>query len=393
MLVLFFVVFIDTVGFGIILPLQPFFAKQLGASDAVVTLVASAFTGAQLLFAPFWGALSDRIGRRPVMLITIAGTALGYAWLAFADSLLMLFLARAFGGMMAANIGVAHAYVADITSFDTRARNMGRVGAAAGLGFVAGPAIGGLLAGADPANPAVHIPFLTAAAASAVAFILALFVLVESRPERAENATSEPLGIWRGAFGSGGTAVGRQLVLLLAIMFMTPFVFTAVETTLALWSASTLGWGATQNGVLYTYMGAVAIVVQGLCIGPMVGRLGERRTVLVGALIAAVGAFSLPFSTGYVSLMWGLGLIVFGVSAAGPSLNSLVSAHARPENRGRLMGMAQRSAGLGRFVGPAWGGASFEFLGRDWPAFAGAVVMVAMVLLALRIARPPAERP
>lgn len=387
MLVLFFVVFIDTVGFGIILPLQPFLAKQLGASDSVVTLVASAFTGAQLLFAPLWGALSDRIGRRPVILVTVAGTALGYAWVAFADSLWMLFLARAFGGAMAANIGVAHAYVADITTPDARARSMGRVGAAAGLGFVAGPAIGGLLAGSDPANIAVHIPFLTAAAASAIAFFLALGVLTESRPAPTTSAPPRPLGILSGAFGAAGTSVGRQLVLLMAIMFMTPFVFTAVETTLVLWTAQTLGWGATQNGVLYTYMGAVAIVVQGLCVGPMVGRLGERRTVLAGALIAAVGAVSLPFSTGYASLMWGLGLIVFGVSAAGPSLNSLVSAHAGPDNRGRLMGTAQRSAGLGRFVGPAWGGASFEFLGRDWPAFTGAAVMVAMFLLARRIAR------
>ena len=393
MYVLFFVVFVDTVGFGIILPLQPFFAKQLGASDSVVTLVASAFTGAQLLFAPVWGALSDRIGRRPVILVTVAGTALGYAWLAFADTLWMLFLARAFGGMMAANIGVAHAYVADITPQATRARSMGRVGAAAGLGFVAGPAIGGLLAGADPANPAVHIPFLTAAGASGIAFFLALFVLVESRPAREAASATNSLDILRGAFGASATIAGRQLMLLLVIMFMTPFVFTAVETTLALWSSANLGWGATQNGVLYTYMGAVAIVVQGLCIGPLVGRLGERRTVLAAAMAAAVGAVSLPFATGYVSLMWGLGLIVFGISAAGPSLNSLVSAHASPDNRGRLMGTAQRSAGLGRFVGPAWGGASFEFLGRDWPAFAGAAVMLAMFLLALRIRRQPPESP
>lgn len=381
--VLLIVVFIDTVGFGIILPLQPFFAKELGAADSVVTLVAASYTAAQLVFAPLWGTLSDRVGRRPVIVATVSGTAIGYAALAFADSLWMLFAARAFGGAMAGNMGVAQAYIADITPGRGRARAMGRVGAAAGLGFVVGPALGGLLAGSDPMNPAVHIPFLTAAASSAVALALAVLVLREPAraPEPAGERRTAPLnGRWF------AIARGRpQLVLLIGMMFLTPFVFAGVETILALWSARALGWGASQNGLLYTYMGAVAVVVQGGMVGPIVGRLGERRAVLLGAAAVALGAASLPFSTGFAWLMWGLGLIVFGVSITGPSLQSLVSAHATPHDRGRLMGVAASSGGLGRFLGPATSGATFQYLGPDWPFAVGAAAMGILCLLARRI--------
>lgn len=393
MLVLFLVVFIDTVGFGIILPLQPFFAKQLGASDSVVTLVASSFTGAQLLFAPIWGALSDRIGRRPVLLITVAGTAVGYVWVAFTDTLWMLFLARAFGGAMAANISIAHACVADLSRPGRRARDMGRVGAAAGLGFVAGPAIGGLLAGPDPLAPAVEIPFLVAAAASALAFVLATVVLRETRRATPDSEPGAASGVLGRVLGLAENRAEPQLLLLLGLMFMTPFVFTAIETTLALWTAAALGWGAEQNGLLYTHMGAVAIATQGLCVGPLVGRLGERGAVLTGSLLAALGAGVLHLSAGYVGLMASLGLIVFGIGVINPSLNSLISYHAGENSRGRLMGVAQGSAGLGRFVGPAWGGASFEFLGRDWPGLTGTAVMTAMFLLAWRIARARPQSP
>ena len=146
-------VFVDLIGFGIVLPLQPFYAQAYGASPGTVTLVAASYTAMQFVFAPLWGRLSDRVGRKPVLLATSAGACIGYLALAHTDSLLGLFLARAFGGAMAGNIGVAHAYMAELVGPDRRARAMGRVGAAAGLGFVAGPAIGGLLSGPDPANP------------------------------------------------------------------------------------------------------------------------------------------------------------------------------------------------------------------------------------------------
>jgi DHA1 family tetracycline resistance protein-like MFS transporter len=184
-----------------------------------------------------------------------------------------------------------------------------------------------------------------------------------------------------------GRAGRNQLLLLIGLMFVTPFVFTGVETTLALWTANELEWGAQQNGVLYTYMGLVAVVVQGLLVGPLVGRLGERRTVALGAAGAALGAFCLPFAGGFAVLMLGLGLIVFGVSVSGPSLNSLVAGYAPSDARGAVMGVAHGSSGLGRVVGPASAGLGFERIGHDWPAFSGAAAMLAMSLAARALIR------
>ena len=162
-------VFIDTVGFGIVLPLLPFFAEKFGATPMVVTLLATVYSFSQFIFAPLWGRLSDRFGRRPIILFTLAGMIIGYALLAFSGSLFLLFFARAFTGAMAANGGVVHAYVADITKTSERAGGMGKLGAAHGLGFIVGPAIGGVFAGSDPSNPNLIGPFLIAGGLSACA--------------------------------------------------------------------------------------------------------------------------------------------------------------------------------------------------------------------------------
>jgi len=382
-IVLFLTVFIDLVGFGIVLPLQPFYAQSFGATPDVITLVAASYTLTQFLFAPVWGRLSDRVGRRPVLLVTIFGTFIGYLWLAFTDSLLMLFLARAFGGAMAANIGVAHAYVADVTPPDTRARGMGRIGAASGLGFVAGPAVGGLLAGADPINPDFQLPFFAAAAFSAVAFLVALRFLPETVDIATRNAARDDR---RGRATVFIDAIGRPgLPLLVMLVFMTPLVFSGVETVLALWSERALGWGPQQNGYMYGFMGLIAVAVQGLAIGPLIKTIGERRAVAAGALCVLTGALLLPSATGYGVVMAALGLIVVGVCISGPSLTSIISRHAGSHERGSLLGVSQSAAGLGRILGPALSGTVFAGLGRDWPFYLGAVVMALMFLLSLGI--------
>ncbi len=384
MLVLFFTVFIDLVGFGIVLPLQPFYAQKFGAAPEIITLVAAGFTLTQFMFAPVWGRLSDRIGRRPVLLITIFGTFIGYLWLALTDSLLMLFVARAFGGAMAANIGVAHAYVADVTGPDDRSRGMGRIGAAAGLGFVTGPAIGGLLAGPDPVNPDFQFPFLAAAAFSAAAFILAIFFLRETVDRDARKAaaalTGSRIAAFRDAFSR--TNVG----LLLLLVMMTPFVFSGIETILAIWTEHILAWGPEQNGYMYAFMGLVAVFVQGLLIGPLTRKFGEKRLIGGGAVAVFLGTLWLPWGMGYAGIMGALGLIVIGVCMCGPSLSSLISQHAAVHERGRLLGVSQSSAGFGRIMGPALSGTAFAALGADSPFYIGAIVMIVMLVLSFRIA-------
>jgi DHA1 family tetracycline resistance protein-like MFS transporter len=385
-LALFLTVFVDLVGFGIVIPLLPFYAERFGAAPHVVTLMVASYTFTQFLFAPVWGRLSDRMGRRPIILITVFGTMVGYVWLALTDSLLMLFLARAFTGAMAANVAVIHAYVADVTPVEHRARGMGRMGAASGLGFVTGPAIGGLLAGADPVNPNFQLPFIIAALLSAAAFLLGLATVRESvTPEARREAARQPRKDRLTRFLE---ALSRpQLGLLFALMAMTPFVFSGVESTFVMWSERALGWGPEQNGYLYTYMGVVAVTVQGLLVGPLNRHLGERRMILAGALLVAAGVVALPFATGYPGLCVAFGLIVLGVCITNPSINSLISQYAGAGERGSLLGVAQSCSGLARIAGPIWGGVAFVTLGRDWPFFTGAVVMAAMFALALRMRR------
>lgn len=376
-------VFVDLIGFGIVLPLQPFYAQEFGASPATVTLVAASYTAMQFVFAPVWGRLSDRVGRKPVLLVTSAGACVGYAALAFTGSLAELFLARAFGGAMAGNIGVAHACVADLAGPDDRARWMGRVGAAAGLGFVAGPALGGLLSGPDPANPDFRLPFLAASGAAALAFLLAAALLRESAGaagRRRAAGEGGPGGAWRRVRQAG-------LAPLLLLVLAAPLVFSGVETVFALWSERALGWGPERNGYMYAFMGAVAVVVQGLAVGPLAARLGERRAVVLGMAAAAAGCLVLPFAGGAAAVAAGLGLLVLGISVSGPSLTSLVAARAGAHERGALLGISQSAGGLGRIAGPALSGPAFGALGRDWPFLLGAAIMAAAALYALVLAR------
>ena len=368
-------VFVDLIGFGIILPLQPFYAQAFGASPGVVTLVAASYTATQFAFAPVWGRVSDRIGRKPVLLATSLGACLGYVWLAHTDTLLGLFLARAFGGVMAGNIGVAHAYVADIVPAGRRAAAMGRVGAAAGLGFVVGPAIGGLLAGPDPLKADFASPFLFAAAIAALAFVLTFILLRESAGD-SQRARARARGrVWR-------RLREAEIAPLLLLVFSTPFVFAGIETVFALWSEARFGWGPSRNGYMYTYMGAVAVLIQGLAVGPVTRLAGERRTVAAGMTLTMAGCLAMPAAGGMAGVMLGLGLIVAGVSVCGPSLSSLISQRARPHERGALLGISQSSGGLGRILGPALSGSIFAGLGHDWPFLLGAAVMLVAAALA-----------
>ncbi|MPY72061.1 MAG: MFS transporter [Alphaproteobacteria bacterium] len=376
-------VFVDTVGFGMVLPLLPYFAERYQASPDVVTMLVATFTLAQFVFVPVWGALSDRMGRRPVILLTVAGTAAGYAATAFADALWMLFAARAFTGAMA-SVAVVQAYVADVTDAAHRARGMGRIGAAHGLGFVCGPAIGGMFAGADPVGPDVRLPFLIAAALSLVALVVAAICVRESTGTAARaSAARRPR---KGRIAALREALSRpRLGVLLALLAMTPFAFSGIESTFVMWSERALGWGPAQNGWLYTYMGLVAVLTQAVVVGRLAAWIGEARTIRVGAACIALGAAALLFADGYVVLCLAFGLIVFGTCVNNPSLNSLISQFADPDRRGALLGVAQSCSALARVIGPVWGGVLFVGLGRDWPFVSAVVVMAAMFALALRL--------
>ena len=384
MVILFLVVFIDLMGFGLIIPLLPFYAEYFQASPDVVGMVMATYSFAQFLAAPMWGRLSDRVGRRPVLLVSLAGAVVAYIGLGLVDSLWMLFAARALGGAMAGNIAAAFAYVADVTTPDNRARGMGLIGAAFGLGFIAGPAIGGILAGPDPINADYQTPAFAAAGLSIAALALAAARLKESlAPEMRARAL-----VKRSRWLQFRNVLRRPKVgLLIALSFLATFVFAGMETTFAMWSRRQFGWGPEQNGYLFASVGFLAAAIQGGLVGRLAGTFGEARLITHGAVSLAAGMVLLPFSDSLIVLAASMILMVYGFSIINPSLNSLISLQAGKDEQGSVFGVSRSATTLARVVGPIWAGFLFATLGKDWPYFGGALVMAAVVILSLRISR------
>ncbi len=380
--ILFFIVFIDLIGFGIIIPLLPFYGEFHDASPATVGLLMATYSFTQFLAAPFWGRLSDHLGRRPVLLVSLAGAVAAYLWRGLADSLWMLFAARAVGGFMAGNISTAFAYVADVTPREDRARGMGMIGAAFGLGFIAGPAIGGLLAGSDPVHADFHTPAFAAAAMSAMALVVALVTLKESlaadiRRRLAEAPRQPRLSMFRQALKRPNVG------LLIVLTFLATFVFAGLESTFAMWSRRQFGWGPEQNGYLFAFVGLLSAVIQGGLVGRIARRFGEARLIIHGSAALAIGVMLIPFSHGLPLLLVAMVIAGYGFSVVSPSLTSLISLQVGDDEQGGIMGVTRSAATMARFLGPAWAGLLFETLGRDWPYFGGALVMAVVVGLGL----------
>ncbi|MEQ8165510.1 MAG: MFS transporter, partial [Alphaproteobacteria bacterium] len=337
----------------------------------------------QFIAAPIWGRISDTIGRRPVFIMSLCGVVVSYIWLGFADSLAALIAARALGGFMAGNITAAFAYIADVTAPEHRARGMGMIGAAFGLGFIAGPAIGGLLAGADAATADFQTPPFAAAGLSLTALILTFFFLKESlSPEIRAGAKETPRGII-------GPLIHNlrhpRIGFLIFLSFLATFVFAGMEATFAMWSERTYGWGPAQNGYLFAFVGILIAVIQGGLIGRLAGRFGEAQLVLGGAVILAAGMFLIPFSTHLPMLVATMAILAVGFSILSPALNSLISLSSRDNEHGTVMGAARSATTLSRVLGPIWAGMLFWLLGKDWPYWIGAVLMLGFAVLARRL--------
>jgi DHA1 family tetracycline resistance protein-like MFS transporter len=379
---LFLIVFVDLVGFGVIIPLLPFYGEHFQASPATVGLLMATYSLAQFISAPLLGRLSDRIGRKPVLSMSLAGAAASYLLLAFAGELWMLFVARAMGGLMAGNISTAFAYVADVTTPANRAKGMGLIGAAFGLGFIFGPAIGGILAGHDPATADFQSPALAAFALSALALVLCLTVLKESlTPEvRARHAASRT-SRWqwlRQAMADPGIRV------ILAMSFLATFVFAGMETTFAMWSRRQFGWGPEQNGYLFAFVGLLTALIQGGLVGRLSRAFGERKLVGIGSALLALGMLLIAFSTSLWMLLVAMAAVAAGFSMVTPALNSLLSLQTGAGAQGGMMGLARSATTMARVLGPLFAGVLFDLLGKDWPFYVGALIMVAVMLMAMR---------
>lgn len=381
--IIFLTVFIDLIGFGIIIPLMPFYAETFGASALTVGLLSTSFSFMQFVFAPFWGRLSDRIGRRPVILMGLFGSFASYMLFGLASSLTVLFIARIFAGIAGANIATAQAYMADVTTPENRAKGMGLVGAAFGLGFIFGPAIGGFLS-----RYGYQAPSFFAAALSLANFSAAWFVLPESHPS---IGRARP-GLTRfQAIRAAATRPGVPQLLL--IFFIVTAAFSAFEATFALFSERRFGFGPTTIGYIFAFVGVVLSIVQGGLVGRVVKRFGERRLVPPAILTLAVGLALIPASYGLPMLLLATALLAVGMGFNNPAIQALISKLSHADEQGSVLGVSQSMGSLARILGPAWGGYVYDHFGTVTPYVAAAgLMMVAFAISLVGVARIPAAR-
>ena len=344
-------VFIDLVGFGIVIPVLPFYAEgtKFNATPRMVGLLFASYSIMQLIFSPILGGLSDKYGRRPVLLISIIGTGIGFLIIGFAQTLSMLFAGRILDGITGGNISTAQAYVADVTTKENRAMGMGMIGAAFGVGFIFGPAIGGILS-----HWGIQVPFLFAAGLCFANALLLYFKLPET-------VTAQHPARNRAARGRGFTQLfdslkQPRLAFVLTIYFLFVVSFSIMTTWFSLYTMFRFGYDARDTGYLFAYVGIIAVIIQGGLIGRLVKRFGELPLVIVGALCFAISLFAVPFvgpaAGGLGALLVGGGVFSMGNSLATPALTSLASKSAEAEEQGTILGVTQSVASLARAIGP-----------------------------------------
>lgn len=381
--ILFITVLVDMIGFGIVLPLLPYYAEQFGASPLDVTLIIASFSAMQFVAVPIWGRVSDRLGRRPFIIAGLFASALSYLIFGLATSLAMLFVSRIAAGAAGGTISVAQAYVADTTGPEDRARGMGMLGAASGLGVLIGPAIGGWFSGLGYA-----VPGFIAAGLCVVNGVAALFFLPESPrdPAKAEDrrAAAQAASLRRWA----STLVSFPLGLLLAVYFLAIMSFTAMTSVLALFAERAHGMTAVDMGIVFSTAGATTVVVRGLIVGWLAHRFGERRIVQAGTLVLSLSLLAIPAAPSELAMFF---MVPFWALATGltfPSLASLVSQATDVDSQGAMLGGQQVVGGIGRVAGPVWAGALFEGIGISVPFYLGSALVAVAVVLAMRLPEP-----
>lgn len=360
---------LDLVGFGIVLPILPLYAKRFGASPFTATALVAVFSAAQLLFSPIWGRVSDRVGRKPVLILSLAGTAVGSLITGLAGSLWILFLGRIIDGISGASVSVAQASVADVAPPDQRARLLGLLGAAFGLGFVAGPALGALAALGGP-----RLPFVLAAVIAGVNAVAALRRLPETHPSPGPSRPALDPVPWRRA----GVST------LLAVAFVQLSAFSAFEGTFALFGERRLGLRLASTGGVFAAIGIALVVVQVRVLPAVIKRLGEAGTLRLGLLLNAGGLFVLATVHSFWMLVPALLALVLGQGLVSPTLSSILAGKVAAHRRGGVLGVQQAVGGLARVVGPLAGGFAFQQLGVPVPYVAGAALMVLATLLAMQ---------
>ena len=365
----------NIVGLGIVVPVLPFQVTALGGQSGAVPLIFSAFSMAAILGAPFWGWLSDRVGRKPVLLTSALLTILSYIWLAHVESLTAIYASRILAGLSAGWFTASAAYVADVTTDAERAKGMGFLGAAFGAGFTVGPGLGAWLAGG--AIPDYAVPAYAAAVATLVSALLVIAVLrepVRKSDERPVRFATEALK-------------DADVSLLLILHFAVHLVFTAMEGVFAIWAATKFGLGAREVGYYLAFSGLVTVIVQGGVVRRAVSALGEGWVLVMAAGILAVVMLTVLMIETPLMILLPMGLLAVGMGLHNPAMQSLLSKVAPARMKGGTLGNLQSSQSLARVLGPVWGAAAFSVIGVESPFLIGFVVLGGAFIFALVLTR------
>ena len=374
--ILFLIVFVDLLGFGMVIPVMATYAEQLGASAAQTGWLMTGYSAMQFVFTPIWGRLSDRFGRRPLLLLSIGMTAVGFLGYALAPDFRWLLASRLFAGVATANIAIAQAYIADVTPPEGRAKGMGLIGAAFGLGFVLGPAIGGFLSTLSLAWPGYAAAIL--AAANGVAAFLVL-------PEPAERVAARHRPHFAAMLDELRRPGIRRLVV---IYLLSVLAFSGMEATFAL--IATHRYALDPNHVfrVFVFIGVIVVIVQGGLIGPLTRRFGEKSLLVAGLGCQAVGLAAIPYAGGMLGLLAACVPLALGSGLSSPALSFLLSRSARAEDQGGTLGIGQSAAALGRIAGPITATGAYDRLWQGAPYLGGALLMLVTAAIGSTLRRP-----
>ena len=385
MIILCLITGLSTVGFGLVLPTFLFYAQNLGATTAIATVIIATYSMGQFIATPLWGRLSDRIGRKPVLLISIFCQSICFMALALAPNLWMLALARFVGGIVSGNISTAMAYVSDSTNEEKRAKWLGYIGASVSIGFMTGPAIGGLLGGQDASSANLFYPGIVAASIAFMTGIIAIFFLKESlKPENRNPNTNKKSSLLK----NWGLVFKRPVLAEIVLLgFLMMFVTGTFETIFPLWTEARFYWGPMQVGYSMTYIGLTVTLVQVFVVGRVVPLLGEVNVIRLAFIGYAIGLFIMAQAPSWAVMMVGLTFSASSGATFGTAASSFVSKVAGDNEKGFVLGVYQSCGWLGRISGPLAVGVVFSAIGVNAPLYLGILVLIPCIIIISVVAK------